>query len=69
MAQNDVHVLLNAGGSFAVSGTFAVGDDPEGLAAADLDGDGDFDLATVNRESNNGSILINDGGGSFTLGG
>jgi len=64
---DQVSVALNNGsGTFAVPVAFQVGNRPTGLTAADLDDDGDIDLATANEGSNNGSILINNGNAVFT---
>jgi hypothetical protein len=38
---------------------YPVGDAPYSIFAADLDGDGDLDLATANYGSDNVSILLN----------
>ena len=43
----------------------SAGDRPRSLAAADLDGDGDQDLAVANHDSDNVTILKNNGGGNF----
>ena len=43
------------------------GEWPVDRAAGDLDGDGDLDFVTANRESDNGSVLLNDGMGGFVL--
>lgn len=62
---NTISVLLNntANGSltasFAATQSFAVGNTPFGLAAADLNGDGSPDLATANYGDNTVSVLIN----------
>lgn len=44
---------------------FEVGQDPRGLALADVDGDGLLDAVTVNHASDDLSLLLGDGG-SFT---
>ncbi|PJA26533.1 MAG: hypothetical protein CO189_10465 [candidate division Zixibacteria bacterium CG_4_9_14_3_um_filter_46_8] len=44
---------------------YTAGDGPYSLFCADLDGDGDYDLAVANRYSNNVSILKNNGNGTF----
>jgi hypothetical protein len=58
-------VLLNGtaagagAASFAAPQTFAVGTRPNGVAAADLDGDGRPDLAVSNATDNTVSVLLN----------
>ena len=42
-----------------------VGTRPEGIAAGDLDGDADLDLAVANTGTDNVTILRNNGGGNF----
>ncbi len=66
-----VSVLLNDGdGTFGHATVYLdVGSDPTALTAADLDGDGALDLVMVNEGSNNGTILFNNGDGTFALGG
>ncbi|MBD1208970.1 MAG: VCBS repeat-containing protein, partial [Ignavibacteria bacterium] len=44
---------------------FAVGTNPSDIAAGDFDGDGDIDLAVSNAGTNNVSILLNTGTGSY----
>jgi hypothetical protein len=62
---NTVSVLLNltAPGatlpSFAVATSFGAGSGPQGVAAADVNGDGRPDLLVANQSSNNISVLLN----------
>ncbi len=46
--------------------TYSTGVTPQGVAAADLNGDGKPDLAIANAGSNSLTILLNDGKGGFT---
>ena len=55
----NVSVLLNNGdGTFASAVNYGVEHLPYSVYGADLDGDGDVDLAVANRESDNVSILM-----------
>jgi hypothetical protein len=69
-ASNNVSILLNSGaGNFTAAGTSPEatgGTNPRQVVAANLDGDADLDLAVVNRETDNVSILLGDGTGNFT---
>ena len=47
---------------------YAVGTEPSGVAALDLDNDGDLDLATTVDDPDRLQFLINDGSGQYTLG-
>lgn len=61
-------VLILAGdgsGGFRRAGEYGAGENPTGLAASDLDGDGDVDLAAANHETDYLTLLLNDGGGAF----
>jgi hypothetical protein len=63
----NVSVLLNAGdGSLAAPRNYAADQFPAALVAADLDGDGDRELAAANVAVGNVSILLNHGDGTFT---
>jgi hypothetical protein len=67
-SSDNVTILRNNGvGNFAQPATSpeAVGAIPYSLAAADLDGDGDQDLAVANTSSDNVTILRNNGVGNF----
>lgn len=76
---NSVSILTgNGDGTFNLGGTrFSTsGQNPVALAAVDLDGDGNLDLAVVNQSNltssackNNGSValLLGDGTGNFSL--
>ncbi|MGW8728429.1 FG-GAP-like repeat-containing protein [Streptomyces sp. NPDC055808] len=60
-------VLGSGGGTFGVATRFALGGgtNPQGIAAADLDGDGHLDLITSNASSGTLSVLRGDGHGGF----
>jgi uncharacterized protein (TIGR03437 family) len=65
---NNLTVLLGdgSGGFTAAPGSpFAVGSTPNGVAVADLNGDGKLDLAVSNLGSNNVTILLGNGSGGF----
>ncbi|MGB2696404.1 MAG: FG-GAP-like repeat-containing protein, partial [Candidatus Zixiibacteriota bacterium] len=66
-----VSVLLNNGiGSFVLDSSYASGYGPFSVFAADLDGDGDNDLATANHYSEYFgyvNVFLNIGGGTFFL--
>ncbi|MEE9442510.1 MAG: M6 family metalloprotease domain-containing protein [candidate division Zixibacteria bacterium] len=55
----------NGLGSFNPQIVYPVGSGPFETVAADLDGDGDIDLATANYFSFDVSVILNDGTGSF----
>lgn len=62
-------VLILAGdgnGAFRRADSVEAGENPTGLAAADLDGDGDRDLAVANHETDYLTLLLNDGDGRFS---
>jgi hypothetical protein len=66
---NNVTVLLgNGSGGFspAANSPFAVGAGPQFVAIGDFNGDGFPDLAVANETSNNVTILLGNGAGSFT---
>ncbi|NEO90271.1 MAG: DUF4347 domain-containing protein [Moorea sp. SIO3G5] len=55
--------------SFSNANNFAVGNSPVSIATGDFDHDGDLDLVTANLNSDNVSVLLNNGAGSYTLSG
>jgi uncharacterized repeat protein (TIGR01451 family) len=67
---NSVSILLkkvaNNTALFEAQTDYPVGDWPKGLASGDLNNDGKNDIAIANTGSNNVSILLNDGDGTFT---
>ncbi len=50
---------------FAPAVNYGAGDGPNGVFCADLDGDGDLDLAVASYDSDNVSILKNNGDGTY----
>ena len=65
---NSVSVLLNnSDGTFADSTRvdYSLGFNPTSVFSADIDGDGDNDLAVANDGSDNVSVLLNNGDGRF----
>ncbi|AEI88384.1 MAG: VCBS repeat-containing protein [Candidatus Midichloria mitochondrii] len=53
------------GGSFQYIASYALGSGPAVITAADLNNDGKIDLVSTNSMSNNISLLIGNGDGSF----
>lgn len=53
--------------SFMVSTPSVVGNSPEQIASADIDGDGIVDIVTANNGDANFSVMLGDGAGSFAL--
>jgi hypothetical protein len=63
---NYVSVLKNNGnGTFGSPYNYVAGDGPKSVFCADLNGDGNLDLAVANYSSNNVSILMNNNDGGF----
>jgi hypothetical protein len=60
---------LLAGFGFDLPGTqYGVGVHPQGVVAADVDGDGDVDLVSANSGSDNVTVLRSIGNGTFAAG-
>jgi FG-GAP-like repeat/Domain of unknown function DUF11/FG-GAP repeat len=53
------------GGGFQIVGSYNAGDRPENVALGDFNGDGKLDLAIANFFSNNVSVLLGNGDGTF----
>ena len=65
--EDNVSVFENLGaGRFAAARNFVAGRRPSSMAAGDLDGDGDVDLAIRNLDPSNLSLLENGGRGTFS---
>src|SRR4029077_1925754 len=61
-----VEILIGRrAGSFSLQGSLAVGKRPVSVAAGDFDGDGRSDLASVNAESHDVSVLYGRDQGRF----
>jgi len=66
--QKTVVIMLNAGnGAFSRADEDTTGYGPSALCAADLDGDGDIDLAVANRLGDDMAVLRNNGHAVFSL--
>jgi hypothetical protein len=57
--------VYDGSGSFASQSFYPTGAEPVSVFSADLDGDGDLDLATANFYDDDVSILLNNGDGTF----
>lgn len=66
---SSVAMLMNAGGVLQNTGSTGVGFDPRSLGAGDVDGDGDTDVVSSNRDGNSVSVLLNNGTGTMSLAG
>ena len=61
-----VSILLGDGtGHFGAPTRFNVGGDPVAVATGDFNGDGSVDLVTANDRTDDGSVLLGNGMGSF----
>ena len=58
-------MLQTAGGNFSAASAYVAGEGSAALLLADLDEDGDLDVAVCNSVSATVSILLNDGAGAF----
>ncbi|MEQ9236054.1 Ig-like domain-containing protein [Coleofasciculus sp. E2-BRE-01] len=64
---NNVSILLGDGtGNFGVAPSLNVGTQPFDVAVADLNADGNLDLAVSNIDSHNVSVLLGNGAGGFS---
>jgi len=62
----DVQIFLGSGdGTFQTPIDYVVGEDPNSVAVADFNGDGNLDLAVTNVLSSTVSILLGNGDGTF----
>lgn len=56
----------HSSGSFKTASTLTMSGNPYAICSADLDGDGDLDIATANLESDQVAIRYNDGKGNMS---
>ncbi|MHB8259923.1 MAG: T9SS type A sorting domain-containing protein [Bacteroidia bacterium] len=69
-ASDNITVFLGTGaGNFGTAANFtlATGSNPQSITNGDFNGDGNLDLATANYGTNNISILLGTGTGSFSV--
>jgi hypothetical protein len=59
--------VIDGPGTFPTDSIYPVDDWPRAIITADLDNDGDNDLAVATWSDNEVSIFLNDGSGAFTL--
>ncbi len=63
---NNLYVMLNTGNAtFTGPSIYTAGSSAHGVAAKDVDNDGDADIAVANSGNDDVSILLNDGTGAF----
>lgn len=63
---NNIRVLLgNGDGTFRISGDSAVTGHPTQIAVADVNGDGNLDLVSVNTDTATISVMLGNGDGTF----
>lgn len=60
-----IHAASSGAAEFGKPVTYAVGTNPQGIVIADFNGDGKLDIAVANSGSNNVSILLGNGDGTF----
>lgn len=60
-----VTVLENKNGRYVLAGSVEVGQDPQSIIVGFFDGDGKLDFANTNAESNNVSVRLGNGDGTF----
>jgi hypothetical protein len=59
-------MLGNGDGTFTAGATYSAGDYPDGAVVADLNGDGNLDIAFSNSAANGVTILLGNGDGTFS---
>ena len=68
VGSNQVNILFSGGfTSFNYAGSVPVGNDPVAVVTGDFNRDGLLDLAVANSTDDTVSILLNNGGGAFTV--